>query len=367
MSTPQTTPPLNTKNLVERKNITLTDVKLDAGQPGTFTGYASTFGNEDLQGDIILPGAFKRTIDQNQGVFRLLDQHNTDWEIGIVRATEDQRGLLVNGEFYVDSGGDPANEVRRAREAYVKMQRRQAAGMPQQFSIGYRAINPRFENGKRYLAEIGLAEVSTVTFPANPEAVTTGVKSAADLAKAFGEAYARAIEANAPWEAIEIAFDVLKSSVYDAVWGGAPETDRVTLLTNDLTAFQDAILQNVQAINSMKSESRDAIEGSAAALKAGRVLSQANIDRLRRAQDALTPLMEALQEVLDSAADPAKSHSDDQPVTTPEALDDPLLAALAELKTSMQPPAPSLTLTDELRNAAAMFKRRALGDTHARR
>lgn len=139
--------PVNTKNLAEVKSVTLTDAKMDTNGAGTFEGYASTFGNKDLQDDIVPAGAFKKTISDNNGLFRLLDQHDIKTEIGLVTATEDHRGLYVKGEFYIDPAGDPTNEIRAAREAYVKMKRRQAAGMPLQMSIGYRAINPTFKNG----------------------------------------------------------------------------------------------------------------------------------------------------------------------------------------------------------------------------
>ena len=39
----------------------------------TFEGYASTFGNTDLVGDIIKPGAFKKTIAEGLQSKRILN------------------------------------------------------------------------------------------------------------------------------------------------------------------------------------------------------------------------------------------------------------------------------------------------------
>lgn len=171
-------PVLRRKNVVDQKSFALETAAFEPdGQVGVFEGYASVFNVMDLQNDVVLPGAFTKTVQENGGVFPLLDQHNPDWEIGLISAHEDTYGLKIRGEFYVDPAGDPTNEVRQAREVYVKMKRRQEAGKPLQFSIGYRAINPRIEGDKRFLPEVALGEVSTVTFPAAPMAVTTGVKS----------------------------------------------------------------------------------------------------------------------------------------------------------------------------------------------
>lgn len=346
MPTPTTAsapPPMNQKNQVEHKTVTLNDVKLDTTGAGTFKGYASTFHNEDLQGDIVMPGAFKRTIQNNGGVFRLLDQHNPDIEIGIVKATEDATGLLIDGEFYIDPSGDPTKEVRAARETYVKMQRRQAAGMPLQFSIGYRAINPRFENGKRLLTEVALAEVSTVTFPANPQAVTTSVKSHDDLAKAFGDTYAQAVQAEMPWKALEIAHEALEQSIWDAILARAPIEDALTQLNTDLNDYASAVLANVQAILQAMQAGKAAedVLAELKSLKAGRVLSAANVARAETAMKAMQDAISMLEELLSTAdSGSGKAHPDDAP-----AKDDP------------DAPASSTVSPGEVKTAIAEFFR----------
>lgn len=236
-------PKINTKNMVERKNVTLTEVKMDS-EAGTFSGYASVFGEKDLQNDIIRKGAFRKTIQDNKGVFVLLDQHDVEKEIGLIQAEEDEIGLFIKGSFYIDPKGDPNKEIRLARETYVKMMRRQEAGKPLQFSIGYRAINPRFEKGSRILEEVGLAEVSTVTFPAAPLAITTSVKSQDPQHKLFMERYQMAIGEEYPIMAVDIAvrfmYDCVKNAMMMEDYDEAME-----MLSMDLNDFAAAITEAV--------------------------------------------------------------------------------------------------------------------------
>src|SRR5690349_15922875 len=75
---------------------------------GTFTGYASTYGPPaDYYGDILAPGAFTRTI-QNQGKgFPLLWAHDPATPIGLARVSDSREGLVVDGKLLLS---DPAGQ-----------------------------------------------------------------------------------------------------------------------------------------------------------------------------------------------------------------------------------------------------------------
>lgn len=47
-------------------------------EDGTFDGYASVFGNKDLGGDIVQPGAFARTISDHARRLPLPADHGFD-------------------------------------------------------------------------------------------------------------------------------------------------------------------------------------------------------------------------------------------------------------------------------------------------
>lgn len=155
---------------MEWKNVKL-EIK-NVSNDGDFTGYASTFGNEDLGGDIIMPGAFTKTIKENKNV-PVLWGHNSREVIGVNKDfSEDAKGLKVNGKLTLG--------VQRAKEARDLMMDKAVSGL----SIGYDAIIvdwSREKEGIRILREIKVWEYSLTPFPMNPEAQVTNVKSVKNI------------------------------------------------------------------------------------------------------------------------------------------------------------------------------------------
>lgn len=136
---------------------------------GRFAGYASVFDVVDNQRDVMLRGAFLRTLQKQAGGVKLLWQHQQHEPIGILdRIFEDKHGLYVEGRLLL--------EVARAKEAYALLKTGAISGL----SIGYSPVRYRIdsETGVRRLAEVDLWEISLVTFPANEAAGITVVKQA---------------------------------------------------------------------------------------------------------------------------------------------------------------------------------------------
>jgi hypothetical protein len=77
---------------------------------GSFHGYASLFGETDLNRDLVLRGAFLKSIaKRGAGGIRMLFQHDPAAPIGVWREIrEDARGLFVSGRLMT--------EVAKARE-----------------------------------------------------------------------------------------------------------------------------------------------------------------------------------------------------------------------------------------------------------
>src|SRR3954454_21931238 len=76
---------------------------------GRVSGYGSVFGNEDLQGDVVCPGAFKQTIAENPSGWPMLSGHIMSRVVGFwTHAREDSKGLYVEGEFTLDSADGAA-------------------------------------------------------------------------------------------------------------------------------------------------------------------------------------------------------------------------------------------------------------------
>jgi len=132
---------------------------------GEFSGHAAVFDNIDFQGDIIVRGAFAKSLQENNQ-FVLLSQHNPTKPIGIVKGREDATGLFVEGKLAL--GVQEAKELREL--ALIKA--------VNSFSIGFAIKDSEFdeERNVRIIKEIELFEVSIVTFPANPRANIISMK-----------------------------------------------------------------------------------------------------------------------------------------------------------------------------------------------
>jgi HK97 family phage prohead protease len=147
-------------------SLKITEVKSDDGTNiATFEGYASIYGNTDGVGDIVAPGAFKRTLEQNDSQTVLLWQHEKADILGIGKLEDTEHGLKIHGELNL--------EVGKAREALALIKQGAVKGM----SIGYNTIQHAWQGTNRLLKELRLKEVSLVTFPANEYATVTQVKS----------------------------------------------------------------------------------------------------------------------------------------------------------------------------------------------
>lgn len=142
-------------------------------ETGVFSGYGSVFHNEDSYGDVVRPGAFKKSLAEWAKKGRLppmLWQHDRCEPIGVfTKMVEDEKGLFVEGRLLID-------DIPQARAAYALLKEKALGGM----SIGYREILIEQDHDEKVtnLLELDLWEVSVVTFPANDEATVDSVKSA---------------------------------------------------------------------------------------------------------------------------------------------------------------------------------------------
>lgn len=148
-------------------------------EDGMIEGYASVFNVIDAEGDIIAPGAFKRTIRSWQAKNRavpVLWQHDAAMPIGVTKSmTEDENGLRVMAQLVMP--------VQKAQEAYALAKAGALGGMSIGFTVprmaedGQAAAMYDEERQARVFREVRLWEYSMVTFPANEAAVITAVKA----------------------------------------------------------------------------------------------------------------------------------------------------------------------------------------------
>lgn len=152
-------------------------------EDGVFEGFGSVFGNVDSYKEIVAPGAFAESLASWKASGRLppvLWQHRSGEPIGPYLEMEEQAiGLRVKGQLLV-------NDVQRAKEARALMKAKAVNGL----SIGFVTREDSYDrvSGIRTLKKVDLWEVSVVTFPANPSAQISSVKSVIDAIETVRDA-----------------------------------------------------------------------------------------------------------------------------------------------------------------------------------
>jgi HK97 family phage prohead protease len=144
---------------------------------GVITGYFAAFGNVDAGRDMIIPGAFTKTIAERgpagSNQIKHIKQHNQDFPLGQIQTLkEDVFGLYF--ETKATLGIQYVEDVLRLYEA----------GVYKEHSIGYKTIkytfvqNPNDENDFHWeLNELKLWEGSTVLWGMNDNTPFRGFKS----------------------------------------------------------------------------------------------------------------------------------------------------------------------------------------------
>lgn len=151
----------------------------DLSENGAFEGYASTFGNKDSGGDIVVAGAFGQNLAEHRQrgtKVRMYWQHNSHEPIGRwIDLAEDGKGLYVKGQLNMG--------VQRAREAHALLKEGDIDGL----SIGYSIIESEPDKGRSalLLKKIRLHEVSVVSQAMNDRARVDAVKAEDQVRAAF--------------------------------------------------------------------------------------------------------------------------------------------------------------------------------------
>ena len=143
----------------------VTDFKAADSGGWQFSGYASTFGNVDQGGDVVMRGAFDTSLGTRKRR-PLLWQHDLREPIGVeVALKPDDRGLLGTWKVVDTARGTDAHKLLKA-------------GAIDSMSIGYLPKTFEFDDvGVCKLLEVDLLECSLVSLPMNEAALVTQVKN----------------------------------------------------------------------------------------------------------------------------------------------------------------------------------------------
>lgn len=145
-------------------------------EDGKFAGYGSIFGNKDSHGDVVMPGAFSKSLAEHRRKGtrpKLFWQHDMGKPIGKwIDFSEDGKGLYMEGQLNMN--------VQQGREAHALLK----AGDIDGLSIGYRVPPGGAEADEKAgvirLKELKLMEVSIVSLGSNDRALIDDVKTWAE-------------------------------------------------------------------------------------------------------------------------------------------------------------------------------------------
>jgi HK97 family phage prohead protease len=134
-----------------------------------FEGYGSIFGNKDWGNDIVMPGAFQRTLSEYKSedtlpmMFWMHDPSRIPGKW--IEMSEDDNGLYVKGILA---------DTELGREIHTLLSMKAVSGL----SIGYMTkLQDFLDDGIRLIKDVDLFETSIVSIPMNPKAQIVHAKS----------------------------------------------------------------------------------------------------------------------------------------------------------------------------------------------
>ncbi len=138
---------------------------------GIIKGYGSYFGNKDSDNDVIVKGAYKKTIAENGERVKYLYQHDMNQPIGkMTELYEDDKGLVFVAEIAKTQLGKDVVELMKT-------------GVITENSVGIMPIQKENKGDYREIKEVKLYEISAVTLAANDQAKILDVKGNIDVEK----------------------------------------------------------------------------------------------------------------------------------------------------------------------------------------
>ena len=135
---------------------------------GIVTGYLSSFDTKDYDNDIIVKGAYKKSINERKENIFFLNQHNWSQPHGKFNVlSEDSKGLYFESE--------PLIKTTYSQDTLKLYE----AGIIKEHSVGFITVQSEFDTNEkaRIIKEIKLLEGSNVTLGANENTPFTGFKS----------------------------------------------------------------------------------------------------------------------------------------------------------------------------------------------
>ncbi len=239
---------------------------------GSFEGLLSPYNNVDGGGDVVKPGAYTKTLQEQGNTRPMLWQHKTDVPIGELALEDRQDGLWCKGQLLM--------ALPEAQKAYLLIKAKIVKGL----SIGFEAVKDAVADGVRTLSEIKLYEGSVVTFPMNEAALITSVKGKGETKGDFNEELTEIQLGDAGYQ-MRCALQCALSSV---TWADLSREEKITAAGVVIQQFTDAYMAYYPAYLDMLSEMYGGMEmwnAKRFETKAGKKISAATKEQIQAACD----------------------------------------------------------------------------------
>lgn len=194
------------KGILELKNTG--SVKDVDSKSRIVTGYLSAFGNVDSDNDIIVRGAFQKSINERFNNIFFLYQHDWSKPLGkFNKLEEDDKGLYFEASIVETSYG-------------LDQLKLYETGLVAEHSIGFQVIKEEWDKNTdiRTLKELKLYEGSAVTLGANSSTPFTGFKSQTQQKDAISKIVTLMKNGNLTDDTfiqLELALKMLQSEAYE--------------------------------------------------------------------------------------------------------------------------------------------------------
>lgn len=159
---------------MKRNIICKTALTADDDETGKISGYASTYNNPDLSGDVMLPGCYDAVLNKikSSGVMPVMFFSHDHWSVPCGTWDEinsDEKGLYVSGRINRD--------LESGKEIYSALKFGSLSGLSVGFSFSPEGVEDNDAGGYDFKAIDDLIEISICAMPCNQNARIDSVKS----------------------------------------------------------------------------------------------------------------------------------------------------------------------------------------------
>lgn len=270
------------------------EIKSEGEDAGIVEGYASVFGHRDHSKDLVMSGAFTKTLNEREKHVVYLPSHDYSVHIKDIPAVplkirEDSKGLHTTTKFFLNT--------QAGKESFEVLKAYQKAGRPLGMSFTFKADD--YENTKegRNLKAVSLFEYGHTALPMHDMARTMSVKSDDETKQAYGNNMIHTTEVDHPHNHGDMihshahSHEMKDGYYYNSRHEGHDHTEeQMKSLIKDESITIDPSIEKKSFIEVVSGADFKALQDELEA-KIGRKLSESSATQVKSALEALQKLL----------------------------------------------------------------------------